>query len=38
MMYNEPLSGSSLFGQMIGSFRIESRIGAGSLGIVYRGE
>jgi eukaryotic-like serine/threonine-protein kinase len=37
MMCDERLSGSSLFGQKVGSFRIESWLGAGSLGIVYRG-
>jgi serine/threonine protein kinase len=36
MMCDERLSGSGLFGRKISSFRIESRIGAGSLGIVYR--
>jgi serine/threonine-protein kinase len=37
MMCDERLSGSSMLGQKIGSFRIESWLGAGSLGIVYRG-
>jgi serine/threonine-protein kinase len=37
MMCDERLSGSSMLGLKVGSFRIESRIGAGSLGIVYRG-
>jgi serine/threonine-protein kinase len=36
MMCHEHLSGSNLFGRKIGKFRIESRLGAGSLGIVYR--
>jgi serine/threonine-protein kinase len=36
MMCHEHRSGSNLFGQNIGEYRIESRLGAGSLGIVYR--
>jgi eukaryotic-like serine/threonine-protein kinase len=37
MMCDEHLSGSTMLGQEVGSFRIESWLGAGSLGIVYRG-
>jgi serine/threonine protein kinase len=36
MMWNQELSGGSMLGQMLNSYRIESRLGAGSLGIVYR--
>ena len=37
MMLDQRLSGDTALGQKIGSFRIESRLGAGSLAIVYRG-
>jgi serine/threonine-protein kinase len=37
MMWDQRLSGDTVVGQQIGSFRIESRLGAGSLANVYRG-
>lgn len=37
MMLDQPRSDDTVLGQKIGSFRIESRLGAGSLAIVYRG-
>ena len=37
MMCDEEPSGGSMLGQRLGSYRIESRLGAGSMGIVYRG-
>jgi serine/threonine protein kinase len=36
MMLDQRLSDDTVVGQKIGSFRIESRLGAGSLAIVYR--
>jgi eukaryotic-like serine/threonine-protein kinase len=36
MMYSERFSDDTVVGQMIGSFRVEARLGAGSLAIVYR--
>ncbi len=37
MMLDQSLSDDQVLGQKIGSFRIESRLGSGSLAIVYRG-
>ena len=36
MMWDQESAGGSMLGQRLNSFRIESRLGAGSLGIVYR--
>jgi eukaryotic-like serine/threonine-protein kinase len=36
MMWDQDSAGGSMLGQRLNSFRIESRLGAGSLGIVYR--
>jgi serine/threonine-protein kinase len=37
MMWDQRLSGGTAVGEKIGSFRIESWLGAGSMAIVYRG-
>ncbi len=36
MMWDQDSAGGSMLGQRLNSFRIESRLGSGSLGIVYR--